>query len=73
MAVQDVIEMSLKVMEMTASELRSLVSETVREALEDSMEDILALTSQCCLQSIEEARKDRREGRLCTFEEVFHA
>jgi len=39
--------------------------------MEDLIEDILALSSDEYLRSIEEARKDYKEGRKRYFEEIF--
>lgn len=64
--------METKVKDLTIGELRILVSDTVRGVMEDSIEDIMALSSKEYLQSIEEARKDYREGRIKQFEEVFN-
>jgi len=48
--------METKVKDLTVGELESLISDTVRGAMEDLMEDILALSSDEYLRSIEEAR-----------------
>jgi hypothetical protein len=42
----------------TRVELRSLISDTVRGAMEGLIEDMLALSSDEYLRSIEEARSD---------------
>ncbi|WP_457554831.1 hypothetical protein [Candidatus Pyrohabitans sp.] len=42
-----------------------------KKAVEDLIEDILALSSDEYLRSIEEAREDYRSGRVKSFEEVF--
>ncbi len=68
----EVILMITKVKDLTVDELRSLVSDTVRGVMEDSIEDMVALTSERYLQSIEEARKDYKEGRIKSFEDVFN-
>jgi hypothetical protein len=60
-----------KVKDLTVKELKSLISATVRESTEDMIEDILALSSNKYLKSIEEARTDYRAGRTKSFEEVF--
>lgn len=67
----EVILMITKVKDLTVDELRSLVSDTVRGVMEDSIEDMVALTSERYLQSIEEARRDYKEGRVKSFEDVF--
>jgi hypothetical protein len=61
-----------KVKDLTTRELKLLISDTVKETVEDVMEDLLALSSEQYLKSIEEARRDYKEGRTKTFEEVFN-
>ena len=63
--------MTTKVSDMTVEELKELISESVRESMEDIMEDFLALQSEEYLKSIEEAREDYRKGRVKSFEELF--
>ncbi len=52
-------------------ELHSLISDTVKETTEDFIEDILALSNDDYLYSINEARSDYKEGKIKNFEEVF--
>ncbi|MEK7396965.1 MAG: hypothetical protein AAB116_08520 [Candidatus Poribacteria bacterium] len=54
--------METKVKDLTVEELQSLISDTIKSTLEDLIEDMLALSSDEYLQSIEEARKDYKEG-----------
>ena len=63
--------METKVKDLTIEELRSLISDTVREAMNDSIEDMLALSSDEYLKSIEEARNDYKTGRVRSIEEIF--
>jgi hypothetical protein len=42
-----------------------------REAMEDLIEDILSLSSDEYLRSIEEARSDYKEGKTKNLEEIF--
>jgi hypothetical protein len=60
-----------KVKDLTIGELRSLISDTVKETMEDLIEDILALSSPGYLRSIEEARSDYKEGKVKSLEELF--
>jgi len=53
-------------------ELHSLISDTVKETMEDLIEDMLALSSDDYLYSINEARNDYNEGRVKNFEEIFN-
>jgi len=60
-----------KVKDLTVVELHSLISDTVKETMEDLIEDILALSSDEYLHSINEARTDYKEGKVKSFEEIF--
>lgn len=59
--------MKTRVMDLTIEELQSLISDTVKSTLED----LLALSSDEYLRSIEEARKDYKEGKVKYIEEMF--
>lgn len=63
--------MVTKVSELTIDELRDLISHTVKDSVEDALEDLLALQSEEYIESIEEARKDYKEGKTKSFEELF--
>jgi len=62
--------MEMKVKDLTVRELKSLISDTIKESFEDLIEDIVALSSEEYLRSIEEARTDYKEGRIKYFEEI---
>ena len=62
--------MEMKVKDLTVGELKSLISDAVKEGLEDLIEDIVALSSDEYLRSIEEARTDYKEGRIKHLEEI---
>ncbi|MHC1636242.1 MAG: hypothetical protein ACXQTS_06470 [Candidatus Methanospirareceae archaeon] len=62
--------MEMKVKDLTVGELKSLISDTIKESLEDLVEDIVALSSDEYLRSIEEARTDYKEGRIKYLEEI---
>ena len=62
--------MEAKVKDLTVEELKYLISNTIKESLEDIVEDILALSNSEYLRSIEEARADYKEGRIKTLEEI---
>ena len=64
---------AVKVKDLTVGDLKSLISDTVKNVMEDLIEDMLALSSDEYLRSIEEARRDYNEGRVKYFEEVFDA
>ncbi len=62
--------METKVKDLTVGELKSLISDAIKESLEDLIEDILALSSDEYIKSIEEARKDYKNGRIKYLEEI---
>lgn len=59
------------VKELTTEELQTLIKATMAEALQELMEDLLALNNPTYLASIEAARNDYQAGRVKSFEEVF--
>jgi hypothetical protein len=63
--------MEAKVKDLTVEELQSLISNTIKSTLEDLIEDILALSSDEYLQSIVEARKDYKEGKIKYLEDII--
>ena len=62
--------MGMKVKDLTVGKLKSLISEAIKESLEDLIEDIVALSSDKYLRSIEEARTDYKKGRIKRLEEI---
>jgi hypothetical protein len=64
------IEMTTKVKDMTAEELQKLITDAVNNAVEDLMEDILGLSSEEYLKSIEKARKDYKDGKVTKLEDL---
>lgn len=63
--------MATKVRDLSVVELQSLISDTVRETMEDIIEDVLALSSDKYLQSIKEARSDYKEGKVKNLEDIL--
>ena len=63
--------MEKRTSELSESELSVLIENIVKKTMEEISEDILALTSKNYIQSIEEARKDYKEGKVKEFNEVF--
>jgi hypothetical protein len=63
--------MGTKVKDLTVEEFQSLISDTIKSTLEDLIEDMLALSSEEYLRSIEEARKDYKEGRIKYLEDIL--
>jgi len=62
-----------KVKDLTVEELKTIISDTVKDSMQDIVEDMLALSSEEYLRSIEEARNDYKEGRIKSFEDIFGA
>jgi hypothetical protein len=56
--------------DLTVEEFKILISDTIKENLEDLVEDVAALSSREYLKSIEEAREDYRQGRVKHLEEI---
>jgi len=65
--------MITKVKDLTVEELRTLISDTVIDSMQDLIEDMTALSSENYLHSIEEARNNYKEGKVKSFEEIFGA
>ena len=61
-----------KIIDLSVEEFRVFISDTVNAAMEDSIEDFLALSSDNYLKSIKEARKDYKAGKVKSLEEVFN-
>ena len=61
-----------KIIDLSVDEFRVFISDTVNAAMEDSIEDFLALSSDNYLKSIKEARKDYKAGKVKSLEEVLN-
>lgn len=64
-------KMTVKVKDLTIEELQKIIFETVNEAIEEKLEDLMALASDEYLKSIEEARKEYKEGKVTKLEELL--
>jgi len=64
--------MEKRIKDLTEEEFILLVEKIVRKTMEDISEDFLALSSKNYLESIQEARKDYKEGRIKSLEDVFN-
>lgn len=65
--------MDKKIKDLTTDEFQMLINNTVQKAFEEISEDILALSSKDYIESIDKARRDYKEGKTKSFEEVFSA
>ncbi|HYX24660.1 MAG TPA: hypothetical protein VFC23_10950 [Thermoanaerobaculia bacterium] len=63
--------MALLVKDMSKDDLREMIEDTVRRALENYIEDLQALSSAAYLESIVEAREDARQGRTIPLEDLL--
>ena len=63
--------MAHQVRDMSVDDLRDMIQDTVRQTLEDYLEDLQALASPSYGASIEEAREDYRQGRAVRLEDVI--
>ena len=55
---------------MTGNELKSLIQDTVKETIEDYMEDLTALLSENYKQSVNEARDEYNSGNTIPLEDI---
>lgn len=53
-----------KIKELSVKEFQELISSTLRETLEELLEDKEALTSEKYINSIREAREEYRTGKI---------
>jgi hypothetical protein len=56
--------------DLTVEEFKILISDTIKENIEDLVEDVAALSNKEYLRSIKEAREDYRQGRVKRLEEI---
>lgn len=61
-----------KIIDLSVEEFRVFISDTVNMAMQDSIEDFIALSSDNYLKSIKEAREDYKKGKVKSYEEVFN-
>jgi hypothetical protein len=54
--------MGKKVGDLTTDELRILISETVKEAIEDFLDDIFEFLSEECVKAVEDAGHESRKS-----------
>lgn len=59
-----------KLKDLTVEEFKTLISDTIRDSMEDLLEDLTALSSKEYLSSIREAREDYKHGRVKSIEEI---
>jgi hypothetical protein len=62
-----------KIKDLSIDEFQLLINKSVHSAFEEISEDILAMASKDYIKSIEKARKEYKEGKTKSFEEVFRS
>jgi len=58
--------------ELTIGELKTLISETVKETMEEVIENMEALSSPSFLSAVKEARKEYKAGKTTKLEDMFN-
>lgn len=64
--------METKVSNLTVTELKVLISDVVEEKIEDAIEDIKSLLDNDFLKTIEEARKEYKEGKVTSIDDILN-
>ncbi len=64
--------MEAKIKDLTIEEFRLLLSDTLKEVMDDLKEDMLALSSQEYIDSIKEARNNYKEGKYKNLEDLLN-
>lgn len=59
------------VRDLSVEEFKALIERTVREAIENEIEDEAALKSQSYVTSVAEARRDFAEGKTKSLSDLF--
>ncbi len=62
--------MASRVGDLSVEELKQLIRETAREAVEDALEDVVAASSPTFVESIREARADYEAGKVTPLESL---
>lgn len=63
--------MQTKVKDLTVDELKIIISDSIKENLQEMSEDLIALSSKSYLDSIVEARKDYKDGKYISIETML--
>ena len=61
-----------KIINLSVEEFQAFVSDTVNTAMQGSIEDFIALSSDNYIKSIKEVREDYKKGKVKSLEEVFN-
>ncbi len=63
--------MPIAIKDLSVDELREVIQSTVRQTLEDYLEDFRALDSPSFVRSIAEAREDYKAGRTIPLDDLM--
>ena len=63
--------METQIKDLNLTEFKKLISETVKESIEEYLEDIMCLNNPKYIQSIKKAREDYKKGDYKSLEEIF--
>ena len=66
-----VISKKTNIKDLTIEELQALISGIVKKTLEDTVEDLQALSSSNYIKSIQTARKEYKVGKVKSIEDLF--
>lgn len=67
---KNIMNQDLKVKDLTISELKKLISEIVKETIENVLEEHEALSSKNFIDSIKEAREEYKSGKYKSLEDI---
>jgi len=65
--------METKVNDQTVSQLKDIISEVVRERIDDVIEDLKSLVDNDYIESVKEARKEYKEGKVTNIDDIMDA
>lgn len=63
--------MNEKVNELTVDELKELISNVVQEKLDDMLEDVKLMLDSEYVNSIKEARKEYKQGKVTSIDDIL--
>ncbi|MBI5727179.1 MAG: hypothetical protein HY965_04970 [Ignavibacteriales bacterium] len=63
--------MNEKVNELTVDELKDLISNVVQEKLDDMLEDVKLMLDSEYVNSIKEARKEYKQGKVTSIDDIL--
>jgi len=63
--------MHTKVKDLTVNELKMIISDSIKENMQEISEDVLALSSKNYINSIAEARRNYNEGKCISLEDII--